>query len=134
MKNVFFFLALLLSGQAFSQQAIPNLNGTWKALSKIETETTAGTVTEEDKEIYQAGEKTYTFTATTVTISQKFGKHTETLPLRIQGNQVFMGEPEKHKQPYVVSVSGSKLILTKTKQKEKKGKTKVEVEVVTLEK
>jgi hypothetical protein len=134
MKFILFFAALLLSGSAFCQQAIPSITGTWKALSKIETKTTAGTVTGVDKEVYKAGEKTYTFTATTVTIAQGFGKHTEKLPLRVQSNQLFMGKPEKNKQPYVLSVSGSQLILTKTEHKTKKGKTKVETEVVTLEK
>ena len=134
MKCTLFCVALLLSGSAFGQQAIPDITGTWKAVSKIETETTAGTVTEEDKEIYKTGEKTYTFAAKTVTITQGFGKHTEKLPLRVQGSQVFMGKPERNKQPYVLSVDGNRLLLTKTESKTKKGKVQVETEVVTLEK
>jgi hypothetical protein len=134
MKYTLICLALLLSGSAFGQQAIPAITGTWKAVSKTETETTTGVVTEEDKEVYKAGEKSYTFTPATVTISQGFGKHTEKLPLRIQGNRLFMGKPHKGKEPYVLSSNGNQLILTKTERKVKKGKTQVEIEVVTLEK
>lgn len=127
-------MALLLPGAAFCQQAIPDITGTWKALSKVETKTTAGTVTGLDKEMYKTGEKTYTFTATTVTITQGFGKHSEKLPLRVQSNELFIGKPEKNKQPYVLSVSDKRLILTKTERKVKKGKTRIDTEVVTLEK
>lgn len=127
-------MALLLPGAAFCQQAIPDITGTWKALSKVETKTTAGTVTGLDKEMYKTREKTYTFTATTVTITQGFGKHSEKLPLRVQSNQLFIGKPEKNKQPYVLSVSDKRLILTKTERKVKKGKTRIDTEVVTLEK
>lgn len=134
MKYTLFCIMLLLSGSAFGQQAVPDIMGTWKAVSKIETETTAGTVTEEDKEVYKAGEKTYTFAPKTVTITQGFGKHTEKLPLRVQGSKVFMGKPERNKQPYVLSVDGNRLLLTKTESKTKKGKIQVETEVVTLEK
>jgi len=134
MKYILICIALALSVPVLAQQTIPSITGTWKALSKIETETTEGTVTDEDKEVYKAGEKTYTFTANTVTISQDFGKHTEKLPLRVQGNHLFIGKPHKNKQPYVLSVNDRKLILTKTERKVKKGKTQVETEVVTLEK
>ncbi|WPU96094.1 hypothetical protein SNE25_11235 [Mucilaginibacter sabulilitoris] len=134
MKFILFCVALLLPGAAFCQQAIPDITGTWKALSKVETKTTAGTVTGLDKEMYKTREKTYTFTATTVTITQGFGKHSEKLPLRVQSNQLFIGKPEKNKQPYVLSVSDKRLILTKTERKVKKGKTRIDTEVVTLEK
>ncbi len=127
-------IALLLPLPAFCQQAPPAINGTWKAISKIETETTAGTVTEEDKEIYKEGEKTYTFSASGVTISEDFGKHSEKLPLRVKGDQLFMGKAERNKQPYVISGSGNQLILTKTERKVKKRQVQVETEVVTLEK
>lgn len=134
MKHLLFCLGFFLSAHVYAQQAVPSLNGTWRAISKIETETTEGKVTEEDKEVYKAGEKTYTFTAKNVTISQGFGKHTEKLPISVQGKQLFMGKPEKNKVPYVMSVNGKKLILTKTERKIKKGKTQIETEVVTLEK
>lgn len=134
MKYIFMCIALFMSGTAFCQQAIPAITGTWKAISKIETETIAGAVTGEDKEIYKAGEKTYTFSTTTVTITQGFGKHSEKLPLRVQGGRLFIGKPDKNKQPYLLSVNGSQLILTKTEQKVKKGKVREDVEVVTLEK
>lgn len=133
MKHILLYAMLLLSGSVFCQKA-PDITGVWKAISKIETETTEGAVTGEDKEVYKAGEKTYTFTAENVTISQGFGKHTEKLPIQVQGNQLFIGKSKKNKQPYMLSVKGSHLILTKTKNKVKKGKTQVETEVVTLEK
>jgi len=134
MKYIFICMTLLMSETTFCQQTNPPITGTWKAISKIETETTEGIVTGEDKEVYEAGEKTYTFTSTTVTINQGFGKHTEKLPLRIQENRIFMGKPNKNKQPYLLSVSGRQLILTKTEHKVKKGKAQEETEVVTLEK
>ncbi|MBT2623498.1 MULTISPECIES: hypothetical protein [Chryseobacterium] len=134
MKNLLFCIALILSSTAFSQKVIPSLNGTWKAVSKIETETKQGIVTEEDKEIYKAGEKTYTFTSTNVRITQGFGKHTEKLPLRVQANKLFIGKPEKNKEPYIITTNGKRLILTKTERKLKKGKSEIETEVVTLEK
>ena len=134
MKYFLLSLVLFISNIALCQQAVPSIDGTWKAISKIETETTDGKVTEEDKDLYEAGEKTYTFTATTVTISQAFGKHVEKMPLRIQDNQLFIGKRSKNKQPYVISMSDNRLILTKTEHKEKKGKSKVETEVITLEK
>jgi len=134
MKYLLICIALSLSVRTLGQQTIPSITGTWKALSKIETETIEGKVTDEEKEVYKAGEKTYTFTANTVTISQGFGKHTEKLPLLNQGKYLFIGKLHKNKQPYVLSVDGSKLILTKTECKIKKGKTQEETEVVTLEK
>lgn len=134
MKYLLFLLGFLFCAPAFSQQAIPTLTGTWKAVSKIETTTTSGTITDQDKEIYKAGEKTYSLSSKTVTISQGFGKHKETLPLRIQGEQVYIGKAEKNKDPYIISMKGKLLILTKTERKTKKGKNQVETEVVTLTK
>lgn len=134
MKYLLLCLGFLLSANIFAQQATLSVNGTWKAISKIETETIGGIVTEEEKELYKAGEKTYTFADKNVTISQGFGKHTEKLPLSVQGKHLFIGKPEKNKVPYVISVSGKRLILTKTERKIKNGKTQVEIEVVTLEK
>ena len=134
MRYLSFFLGFLFAAPAFSQQAIPVLTGTWKVVSKIETTTTSGTITDVDKEIYKAGEKTYLLSSKTVTISQGFGKHKETLPLRIQGKQLFIGKAEKNKDPYIVSMKGKYLILTKTERKTKKGKNQVETEVVTLTK
>lgn len=134
MKYILFFVALLTYGTLFSQQTSPLIDGTWKAVSKIKTETTDGTVTEEDKEVYKDGEKTYAFRDKTVTITQDFGRHSEKLPIRIHDNQLFMGKREKNKRPYELSVNGSQLILTKTKQKIKKGKMQVDTEVLTLEK
>lgn len=134
MKHLFLGVALLLSGAAFSQQATPSVTGNWKAISKIETETIAGAVTEEDKEVYQPGEKSYVFTNTTVTITQDFGKHTEKLPLRVQGNRLFIGKTHKNKQPYILTTKDNQMILTKTEREVKKGKVKIETEVVTLEK
>jgi hypothetical protein len=134
MKYILICVALLLSKSALCQQTTPVITGTWKALSKIETKTSGGQEIEKEKEIYKAGEKTYTFTAASVTISQGFGKHTEKLPIRVQGNRLFIGKAEKNKDPYILSASGNRLLLTKTEHKVKKGKTRVEVEVVTLEK
>lgn len=127
-------LLLLISGTAFSQSKTPVISGSWKAISKIEIETLGGKVTDEDKEIYKPGEKSYTFTSNTVTISQGFGKHVEKLPIKLSANQLFIGKPEKNKQPYLISNNAGKLVLKKTERKIKKGSLKTETETLILEK
>lgn len=136
MKN---FLILLLTSISFYScaQNKPVLDqkliGKWEAISKIETEKTSGTVTDLDKDIYKAGEKTYEFTKNNkLIITQGFGKHKEELPAWTQGNKLFIGKNHKNKDPYLVTYEQGRIKLLKTETKTKKGKTIIETEEVIL--
>lgn len=108
------------------------LIGKWEAVSKIETEKTSGTVTDLDKDIYKAGEKSYEFKNNKVIITQGFGKHKEELPAWTQGNKLFIGKNNKNKDAYIITYAQRRTTLLKTETKTKKGKTIVETEEVIL--
>ncbi|WP_316845048.1 hypothetical protein [Pedobacter psychrodurus] len=108
--------------------------GKWKAISKIEIDKKDGVVTETERELYKAGEKTYEFTKkNTVIIIQGFGKHKEELPAISDGGKLFIGKSNKNKTPYLVTIQQGKARLLKTETKTKKGKTIVETEEVILQ-
>jgi hypothetical protein len=91
-------------------------------------------VTETDRELYKAGEKTYEFTKkNTVIITQGFGKHKEELPAVNDGSKLFIGKSNKNKTPYLVTIQQGKVRLLKTETKTKKGKTIIETEEVMLQ-
>lgn len=136
MKNLFIILLTLLSfySRAQSKAILDHkLIGKWEAISKIEIEKTSGTVTDEDKDIYKTGEKTYEFTKNNkVIITQGFGKHIEELPAWTQGNKLFIGKNHKNKDSYLITYEQGRIKLLKTETKTKKGKTIVETEEVIL--
>ncbi|MBC6111874.1 hypothetical protein ACFOG5_06710 [Pedobacter fastidiosus] len=136
MKVLILFLFVATSVQLHAQSKLsvdPTLVGKWKAISKIEIDKTNGVITETDKDLYKAGEKTYEFTKkNTVIIVQGFGKHKEELPAYSQGNKLFVGKDSKNKTPYVVTFEQGKTKLLKTETKIKKGKTIIETEEVIL--
>ncbi|WP_316826995.1 hypothetical protein [Pedobacter miscanthi] len=137
MKTLFILLFVSIGIHTYAQNK-PALDqrliGKWKAISKIEIDKTNGVVTENDKELYKAGEKTYEFTKkNTIIITQGFGKHREELPAVSDGNKLFIGKSNKHKTPYLVTVQQNKITLLKTETKTKKGKTIVETEEVLLQ-
>lgn len=137
MKNLLTLLFITLSAYAFAQKSTtldPKLIGKWKAVSKIETDKTNGVVTDLDKEIYKAGEKSYEFTKkNTVIITQGFGKHQEELPAASDGNKLFIGKSNKNKTPYIVTISAGKIKLLKTETKTKKARKIIETEEVILQ-
>lgn len=136
--KTFFILLFVSVGFYASAQNKPvidqRLMGKWKAISKIETDKVNGAVTENEEELYKAGEKTYEFTQkNTVIIIEGFGKHKEELPAVSADNKLFIGKSGKHKTPYSVSFEQDKIKLLKTETKTKKGKTIVETEEVILQ-
>ncbi|WP_025145008.1 hypothetical protein [Pedobacter jeongneungensis] len=137
MKTLFilFFVSIGIHAYAQNKSGLDQrLIGKWKTISKIETDKTNGAVTESDKELYKAGEKTYEFTKkNTVIITQGFGKHREELPAVSDGNKLFIGKPNKNKTPYLITFQQNKISLLKTETKTKKGKTIVETEEVLLQ-
>ena len=127
------FVAIGIHAQAQNKSLDQKLIGKWKAISKIEIEKTNGAVSETEKELYKAGEKSYEFTKkNTVIISQGYGKHKEELPAFSQANKLFLGKDNKNKTPYIVSFGQGKVKLLKTETKTKKGKNIVETEEVIL--
>jgi hypothetical protein len=137
MKNLFILLFVSIGLHAYAQNK-PTLDqrliGKWKAISKIEIDKTDGVITETDRELYKAGEKTYEFTKkNTVIITQGFGKHKEELPAVSDGSKLFIGKSNKNKTPYIVTLQQGKTRLLKTETKTKKGKTIVETEEVMLQ-
>lgn len=136
MQNL--LIVLFTFGSFYSYaQGTANLDqqiiGKWEAISKIETETSNGTVTDLDKDLYKAGEKTYEFTKNnTVIITQGFGRHREELPAWTEGSKLFIGKKHKNKDAYIVTYEQGTTKLLKTETKTKKGKTIVETEEVIL--
>jgi hypothetical protein len=137
MKNllILLFVSIGLHSYAQTKPALDQrLIGKWKAISKIEIDKTNGVVTETDRELYKAGEKTYEFTKkNTVIITQGFGKHKEELPAVSDGSKLFIGKSNKNKTPYIVTFQQGKTGLLKTETKTKKGKTIVETEEIILQ-
>ncbi|MGN7989711.1 hypothetical protein ACTJKC_20370 [Pedobacter sp. 22226] len=137
MKTLFILLLMSAGIHTYAQNKSAldqRLVGKWKATSKIETDKTDGKITESDKELYKANEKTYEFTKkSTVIITQGFGRHKEELPAVSDGSKLFIGKPNKNKTPYLVNLQQNKLTLLKTETKTKKGKTIVETEEVLLQ-
>lgn len=131
-----FFVAIGIQSHAQSKIAVDQkLIGKWKAISKIEIEKTNGAITETEKELYKAGEKSYEFTKrNSVIIVQGFGKHKEELPAVSEANKLFIGKENKNKIPYLVSFEQGKIRLLKTETKTKKGKKIIETEEVILTK
>lgn len=136
MKNSLIILLTFASFYSYAQSKISldqKLIGKWEAVSKIETEKTSGTVTDLDKDIYKAGEKSYEFTKNNkVIITQGFGKHKEELPAWTRGNKLFIGKNNKNKDAYIITYTQGRTTLLKTETKTKKGKTIVETEEVIL--
>ena len=137
MKNLFILLFISFGLHTFAQTK-PTLDqrliGKWKVISKIEIDKKDGVITETERELYKAGEKTYEFTKkNTVIINQGFGKHKEELPATSDGAKLFIGKSSKNKIPYLVTIEQGKARLLKTETKTKKGKTIVETEEVTLQ-
>jgi hypothetical protein len=137
MKNLIIVLFVSIGLQVHAQNKATldqRLIGKWKAISKIEIDKTDGVVTETDRELYKAGEKTYEFTKkNTVIITQGFGKHKEELPAVNDASKLFIGKSNKNKTPYLVTIQQGKVRLLKTETKTKKGKTIVETEEVMLQ-
>ena len=137
MKNILLISLLFTSFLSCAQSKVTTdekLLGKWKVLSKIETDKTNGVITEQDTDLYTEGEKTYEFTKkNTVIIIQGHGKHREELPVRSQGDKLFIGKYKANKTPYIVSYEEDHATLLKTETKTKKGKTVVETEEVSLQ-
>lgn len=136
MKKSLIILLTFASFYSYAQSKTAldqKLIGKWEAVSKIETEKTGGTVTDLDKDIYKAGEKSYEFTKNNkVIITQGFGKHKEELPAWTQGNKLFIGKNNKNKDAYTITYTQGRTTLLKTETKTKKGKTIIETEEVIL--
>lgn len=133
------FLIILFTSISFYSCAQNKLTldkkiiGKWEAISKVETEKTSGIVTDLDKDLYKAGEKTYEFTKNNkLIIIQGFGKHKEELPAWTQGNKLFIGKNHKNKDFYMITYEQGRTKLLKTETKTKKGKTIIETEEVIL--
>ncbi|PRD44999.1 hypothetical protein [Sphingobacterium haloxyli] len=125
---------LLFMGIACAQSVDHKLDGTWHVTSKTDTEAQDGTVIDLDEEMYEKGEKTYHFAGNTLTITEGFGNHKKKLPIKVTGDQLFIGKHRRNKEPYEIAMSGNRLVLTKIKIKKKKGRNQRTIEVVTLEK
>ena len=137
-----FTLTLLLAFQGFiglcqnsDSTVYATLTGKWNLLSKVKIETSEGKVINQEKEIYKQEEKSFEFIASkNIIISQDFGRHSEKLPVRIQGNNLYIGKFQKNKTPYLIRYDGGQIKLAKTETKTKKGKTIIKTEQVVLQK
>jgi hypothetical protein len=137
MKILFILLFVSIGFHSVAQNK-PGIDqkliGKWKAISKIEIDKVNGAITDNDQELYKAGEKTYEFTPqNTVIIIQGFGKHKEELPAISRDSKLFIGKSGKNKTPYMVTFEEHKARLLKVETKTKKGKTIVETEEVILQ-
>ena len=141
-KNIKSYLILLLliqclTGACQSPDSTVNfpLKGKWDVLSKVEVEKSDGKVIDQDEEVYKPNEKFFEFTENnTVIISQGFGKHSEKLPVRLEGNNLYIGKFKKEKTPYLIRYQGDVVKLAKTESKTKKGRTILKTEQVVLRK
>jgi len=110
-----------------------SLIGVWNVLSKVEVKKSGGQIIDQEKELYKPDEKSFEFTSDgTVIITQDFGKHSEKLPARVEGKNLFIGKFKKNKIPYLIRYEGSELKLAKTETKVKKGQTIEQTEQVVL--
>lgn len=132
-----FTLMLAFSGFNAFCQTNPDsssLTGKWSVLSRVEVVKSEGQVIDQEKEMYKTDEKFFEFTESgTVIISQDFGKHSEKLPVRMDGRNLYIGKFRKNKIPYLVRHDGDLLKLAKTEGKIKKGKTILTTEQVVLQ-
>ena len=121
--------------QTSSNSDYSSLVGVWNVLSKVEVKKSGGQIIDQEKELYKPDEKSFEFTSEgNVIITQDFGKHSEKLPAKVQGKNLFLGKFKKNKIPYLMRYEGNQLKLAKTETKIKKGQTIDQTEQIVLEK
>ncbi|GGK78444.1 hypothetical protein ACD591_09090 [Rufibacter glacialis] len=132
---LFFFLVTTACSDDSGQNPTDHrLLGKWNVLSKTKTETFPGEAPEVEKEGYDAGEKTYTFTADgKLVIVDGHGNHSTTLPAWMDGDKLFIGQNHPNKQPYTVTIEGQRALLVKEETTTKDGRTLLKIEEVLLE-
>ena len=131
---LFLLKGFIVFGQIKDSTILAPLTGKWNLLSKVKIETSDGQVINQEKEIYKQDEKFFEFTENNdVIISQDFGRHSEKLPVQIQGSNLYIGKFQKNKAPYLIRYDGEQIKLAKTETKSKKGKTITKTEQVILQ-
>lgn len=133
MKQIILVLMLMISLKGFSQS--DNVVGKWAVLKKNETKKTGENITGKDEELYKSGEKYFEFTGEKkLIITENYGKRSQKLPYRINGDKIYIGKEERNKTPYAFTIAANTLTLVKQETKSKKGKTIVITEEVILQK